>query len=141
MMKGKKVVLTYGTFDLFHVGHLRLLKRLAALGDHLIVGVSSDEFNTIKGKSTIIPYEERVEIISSLPFVSAVIPENTWEQKKQDIRQYNVDIFAMGSDWTGKFDELKNLCQVIYLPRTQYISTTQIKHYVKNTAGMKMGEL
>lgn len=120
-------ILTYGTFDLFHVGHLRLLKRLAELGDHLIVGVSTDKFNNIKGKSTIIPYEERVEIISSLPFVSTIIPEDKWDQKRHDIVNYNVDIFAMGSDWTGKFDDLKDLCQVIYLPRTQHISTTKIK--------------
>ena len=133
MTQAKKVVLTYGTFDLFHVGHLRLLNRLAALGEHLIVGVSTEKFNNIKGKSTIIPYEERVEIISSLPFVSAVIPENTWEQKRQDILKHNVDIFAMGSDWTGKFDDLEDLCQVVYLPRTKHISTTQIKEDLHHT--------
>lgn len=123
----KKIVLTYGTFDLFHVGHVKLLKRLKALGNYLIVGVSSDEFNEKKGKRCLIPYEQRAEIVLSSQFVDQVIPEHTWEQKKLDIVLYNVDVFAMGDDWEGKFDELKEYCSVQYLPRTTDISTTEIK--------------
>jgi len=123
----KKVVLTYGTFDMFHIGHLELLKRLSKLGDKLIVAVSSDEFNEIKGKKTIIPYEQRASIVEAIKYVDMVIPENHWEQKVDDIKKYNVDIFSMGNDWEGKFDALKEHCEVIYLPRTEGISTTQLK--------------
>ncbi|MEA2098831.1 MAG: glycerol-3-phosphate cytidylyltransferase [Campylobacterota bacterium] len=122
-----KTVLTYGTFDMFHIGHLELLKRLSKLGDKLIVAVSSDEFNEIKGKKTIIPYEQRASIVEAIQYVDMVIPEHHWEQKVQDIKKYDVDIFSMGNDWEGKFDELKEYCEVIYLPRTDGISTTQLK--------------
>ena len=98
-----KVILTYGTFDLFHIGHLKLLQRLKKMGDVLIVGVSTDEFNCVKGKKTIIPYEQRAEIIANIKDVDFVIPENNWEQKINDIKNHNVDIFAIGDDWKGEF--------------------------------------
>ncbi len=123
----KKRVITYGTFDLFHIGHLNLLKKLKAMGDELIVGVSTDEFNEKKGKSTIISHEERAEIVQSIKYVDLVIPEISWEQKIDDIKRYDVSIFAMGSDWEGKFDFLSEFCEVKYLPRTDGISTTKIK--------------
>jgi len=123
----KKIVITYGTFDLFHVGHIRLLKRLRALGDQLIVGISSDEFNAIKGKKSFFSYAERAEIVESCKYVTAVFPEHHWEQKRQDISKYNATTFAMGDDWQGKFDDLSDLCEVVYLPRTEDISTTEIK--------------
>ncbi len=122
-----KTIITYGTFDLFHVGHIRLLKRLRKLGDKLIVGVSSDEFNAEKGKSSFFSYAERVEILKSCKYVSQVFQEDNWQQKRHDIKKYNADILAMGDDWKGKFKELQDICEVVYLPRTENISTTQIK--------------
>lgn len=122
-----KTVITYGTFDLFHVGHVRLLKRLRALGDRLIVGISSDEFNALKGKKSFFSYEERAEIVASSQYVDFVFPEHNWEQKREDIIKYQADIFGMGSDWVGKFDELSDICEVVYLDRTENISTTDIK--------------
>lgn len=122
-----KTVLTYGTFDLFHVGHVRLFERLRGLGDRLVVGVSTDEFNQLKGKSCLIPYAQRAEIIGALKHVDLVIPETSWDQKVDDIRKHDVDIVAMGSDWQGKFDDLNAYCQVVYLPRTEGVSTTEIK--------------
>lgn len=122
-----KTVITYGTFDMFHVGHLRLLQRMAALGDRIIVAVSTDEFNAIKGKRAVIPFEERCEIIQALRFVDQVIPESDWSQKALDIGRHSVDVFVMGDDWAGRFDFLKSLCDVVYLPRTQGISTTEIR--------------
>lgn len=122
-----KIVLTYGTFDMFHIGHLNLLQRLSSLGDTLIVAVSTDEFNAIKGKKTLIPYEQRAQIVSAIKGVDLVIPEHHWEQKIDDIRNYNVDIFAMGNDWEGKFDFLSPYCEVVYLPRTEDISTSELK--------------
>ncbi|ENZ0175026.1 glycerol-3-phosphate cytidylyltransferase [Providencia rettgeri] len=122
-----KIVLTYGTFDLFHVGHLRLLKRLSELGDKLIVGISSDQFNELKGKKSFFSYEERAEIVSSCKYVDEVFPENDWEQKTADVIRFKADIFAMGDDWQGKFDFLSDYCEVVYLPRTEDISTTDIK--------------
>jgi glycerol-3-phosphate cytidylyltransferase len=126
-------IITYGTFDLFHVGHVRLLKRLKDMGSRLIVGCSTDEFNALKGKQSIYTYQNRYEILASCKYVDVVIPENNWEQKKIDIHNYGVDIFAMGDDWSGKFDELQDLCKVIYLPRTVEISTTEIKNLIKMT--------
>lgn len=123
----KTTVLTYGTFDLFHHGHLKLLTRLKSLGDRLIVGVSTDEFNTGKGKKTIIPFADRIEIVQSLKCVDLAIPETDWEQKTRDISTYDASILGMGHDWEGKFDELNSLCRVVYLPRTDGISSTQIK--------------
>ncbi|WNO61820.1 glycerol-3-phosphate cytidylyltransferase [Rheinheimera sp. MMS21-TC3] len=123
-----KTVITYGTFDLFHVGHVNLLKRARSLGDRLIVGVSTDEFNlNEKGKTTIVPYEHRVKVLASCRYVDLVIPEHSWQQKIDDIRKYQVNTFVMGDDWQGKFDELSALCEVKYLPRTQNISSTSIK--------------
>jgi glycerol-3-phosphate cytidylyltransferase len=122
-----KTVITYGTFDLFHVGHIRLLKRLSALGDRLIVGISSDEFNAEKGKKSFFSYEERAEILESCKYVTKVFAESNWQQKRNDIIKYKVDIFAMGDDWEGKFDELNEICEVVYLPRTEDISSTDIK--------------
>ncbi|MGX5201594.1 glycerol-3-phosphate cytidylyltransferase [Aliikangiella sp. IMCC44632] len=122
-----KTVLTYGTFDLFHVGHVNLLKRLASYGDRLIVGLSTDEFNNTKGKKSFFSYNDRYQILSSCKYVNFVFPENTWEQKIDDIKKYECDIFAIGDDWKGKFDFLKDYCEVLYLPRTKDISTTEIK--------------
>ncbi len=132
-----KTVITYGTFDLFHIGHLKLLQRLKQLGDKLIVAVSTDEFNAGKNKKTIIPYEQRSEIVSNIKCVDVVIPENSWEQKIGDVKKYNVDIFGIGNDWEGKFDFLKEYCQVYYLERTKGISSTQIKQLLKTFSTYK----
>src|SRR5438105_1698161 len=105
-----KAVITYGTFDLFHIGHLNLLRKCKELGDRLIVGVSTDEFNRIKGKKTIVPFEERLQIVNSIRYVDEVFPERNWEQKQDDIRQYRASIFVMGDDWKGKFDYLTAQC-------------------------------
>ena len=126
-MQKEKIVLTYGTFDMFHVGHLNLLNRLKNLGTKLIVAVSTDEFNALKGKKTLIPFDQRALIVQNIKGVDMVIAEDNWEQKIEDIKKYNIDIFAMGDDWEGKFDFLKDYCEVIYLPRTENISTTQLK--------------
>ena len=130
--KKYKRAITYGTYDLFHIGHLRLLKRIADMADELYVAVSSDEFNALKGKKCIVPFENRKEIVEALRMVTKVIREDIWEQKKADIQKYGCDLFVMGSDWTGKFDFLKDYCDVIYLPRTEGVSTTEIKQEVKN---------
>lgn len=136
-----KVILTYGTFDMFHIGHLKLLERLKALGTKLIVAVSTDEFNQIKGKKTIIPYAQRAEIVSAIKYVDMVIPENDWEQKIEDVKKYNVDIFAMGHDWEGKFDFLKEYCDVIYLPRTADISSTDLKQQLNKISQINLDDL
>ena len=122
-----KTVLTYGTFDLLHYGHLEILRRASLLGDKLIVGVSTDKFNEIKGKTCVLPYQKRKELIESLDYVDEVIPENNWDQKVTDIQDNNIDIFVMGDDWEGKFDELKVFCEVIYLPRTKGISSSKLR--------------
>ena len=126
-----KRVLTYGTFDLFHIGHLNLLRRAKELGDYLIVGVSTDEFNEIKGKISIIPYKERQAIIRAIRYVDEVIAENSWEQKIEDIKKYKIDILVMGEDWRGEFDYLSSYCEVVYLPRTKNISSTALKNKMK----------
>ena len=136
-----RTILTYGTFDMFHIGHLKLLKRLSMLGDKLIVAVSSDEFNEIKGKKTIIPYAQRAEIVEAIKYVDMVIPENDWKQKVIDIKKYNVDIFAMGHDWEGKFDELKEYCKVVYLPRTEGISTTALKQQLNKISEINIEDI
>ena len=136
-----KRVITYGTFDMFHVGHLELLKRLKDYGDELIVAVSTDEFNAIKGKKTIIPYDQRANIVESIKYVDKVIPENSWEQKIEDIKKYNIDIFIMGDDWKGKFDFLRDYCEVLYLPRTEGISTTELKNTLKTLSSINIQEL
>lgn len=112
---------------MFHIGHLQLIKRLREMGDRLIIGVSTDDFNLQKGKKCIISYEQRAEILSNIVGVDLVIPETNWEQKEHDIKKYNVDVFAMGDDWLGKFDYLSPLCEVTYLPRTDGVSTTYLK--------------
>ncbi len=122
-----KTVITYGTYDLLHLGHIRLLERAKQLGDYLIVGLSTDEFNRIKSKSCVYPYEDRYVIVSALKYVDKVIPERNWEQKVDDIKEHKVDIFVMGDDWEGQFDFLKEYCEVVYLPRTPGISTTSIR--------------
>ena len=122
-----KQIITYGTFDLFHIGHLRILKRVKDLGHHLTVAVSTDEFNAEKGKKTLIPYDQRKEIAENVRCVDLVIPETWWEQKIEDVKTYSIDVFAMGADWEGKFDFLRDYCEVIYLPRTEDISSTEIK--------------
>lgn len=123
-------VITYGTFDLFHIGHLRLLQRLRGLGDRLVVGVSTDEFNALKGKKTVVPYAHRADIVAAIREVDAVFPEQRWEQKRDDIQRERADIFAMGDDWVGRFDDLSDLCKVVYLPRTRDVSTTEIRQMV-----------
>ena len=127
-----KVVLTYGTFDMFHVGHLNLLIRLKELGDTLIVAVSTDEFNEGKGKKTLIPFDQRVKIVQNIKCVDLVIPERNWNQKIEDIKKHNVDIFGMGDDWLGKFDSLKEYCEVHYLERTENVSTSKLKKSLGN---------
>jgi glycerol-3-phosphate cytidylyltransferase len=122
-----KTVLTYGTFDLLHYGHLEILKRASLLGNKLIVGLSTDKFNEIKGKTCVLPYQKRKELIESIDYVDKVIPENNWDQKVTDIKGNNIDIFVIGDDWEGKFDELKDFCEVIYYPRTKGISSTKLR--------------
>ena len=124
-------VLTYGTFDLFHIGHLNMINRLAALGDRLVIAVSTDEFNAGKGKSSVVSYEDRAKIVSSIKGVDLVIPETSWDQKVSDIKEYGVDIFAIGDDWAGKFDDRKERGEVVYLTRTDGISSTEIKQMLR----------
>jgi glycerol-3-phosphate cytidylyltransferase len=128
-----KVVITYGTFDLFHVGHVRLLERAKALGNSLLVGLSTDKFNSVKGKTATFTYAERAEILRATKFVDHVFPEESWEQKPNDIRKWSADIFVMGDDWLGKFDYLSEYCDVIYLTRTSEISSTQIRQKLRVT--------
>jgi len=127
-----KRVITYGTFDLLHIGHINLLRRAKLYGDYLIVGISTDEFNELKGKKAYYSFEQRKGILEAIRYVDLVIPEKSWEQKIEDIIKYDVDIFVMGNDWKGKFDFLKDYCEVIYLPRTVGISTTKIKTDIKS---------
>ena len=121
-------VITYGTFDLLHAGHINLLRRAKELGDYLIVVVSTDEFNwNSKQKKCYFTYEQRKQVLEAIRYVDLVVPEENWDQKRSDVQKYNIDTFVMGDDWKGKFDFLKDLCEVVYLPRTPDISTTQIK--------------
>lgn len=122
-----KKVITYGTYDLLHVGHINLLRRARELGDYLVVVLSSDEFNELKGKKAYHPYEDRKKILEAIRYVDEVLPEYTWEQKIKDVQDNQIDVFCMGDDWKGKFDFLKDYCEVVYLPRTEGISTTKIK--------------
>lgn len=125
-----KRILTYGTFDLLHYGHIRILKRAKELGDYLVVALSTDEFNATKGKKAYHSYETRKKMLEAIRYVDLVIPENNWEQKIQDIKDYKIDVCVMGSDWAGsdKFDYLKDYCEVVFLERTPGVSTTQIKN-------------
>ena len=123
-----KRVITYGTYDLLHYGHIALLKRARALGDFLMVALSSDEFNVGKGKQAYFSYEERKVMLEAIRYVDLVVPEMTWGQKTEDIAKYGIDVFVMGDDWNGEFDDqLKGRCEVVYLPRTPEVSTTRIK--------------
>ena len=123
-------VITYGTFDTFHYGHVQLLQRARALGSHLTVGLSSDAFNTNKGKTTHLSFETRKKILSGIRYVDDIIVEDTWEQKRDDITRLKIDIFVIGNDWVGKFDHLSDICTVKYLSRTTDISSTKIKQII-----------
>lgn len=125
-----KRILTYGTFDLLHFGHIEILRRAKALGDYLVVAVSTDEFNAIKGKKSYHNYATRKKMLEAVRYVDLVIPENDWDQKRNDVIKYAIDTVVMGSDWTNneKFEILKDICEVKYLPRTENISTTKIKN-------------
>lgn len=127
-----KKIITYGTFDLLHYGHINLLHRAKELGDYLIVGLSTDEFNWIeKRKKCYFTYEQRKKLLEAIRYVDLVIPEESWLQKVSDVQEFRVDAFVIGNDWEGKFDFLKDYCEVVYLPRTPEISTTQIKQELK----------
>ena len=126
-----KKVITYGTFDLLHWGHINLLKRAKQLGDYLIVAVSTDEFNELKHKQAFHSYENRKLILEAIRYVDEVIPEQDWDQKIEDVKKYEVDVFVMGDDWKGEFDFLKPYCEVVYLSRTVGISTSDIKNQLK----------
>jgi glycerol-3-phosphate cytidylyltransferase len=126
-----KVIITYGTYDVLHVGHINLLRRARILGDRLIVALSTDEFNLGKQKSALLTYENRKAVLEAIRYVDLVIPEESWEQKITDVQKYNVDTFVIGSDWEGKFDFLKEYCNVVYLPRTDGISSTVIRNDLK----------
>lgn len=128
-----KRIITYGTFDLLHYGHINLLKKAKELGDYLVVGLSTDEFNQIKGKKSFFDYEKRKALLEAIRYVDLVIPEDNWEQKSDDIKEFKIDIFVIGDDWKGKFDYLKQCgVEVVYLPRTPEISTTDIKNKLLN---------
>lgn len=127
-----KKVITYGTFDLLHTGHINILRRAKEYGDYLVVAISTDEFNAIKGKKAYYSFEQRKAILEAIRYVDEVIPENDWEQKVEDVKNHDIDVFVMGDDWKGKFDFLKDYCEVIYLPRTEGISTTKIKADLNN---------
>lgn len=123
-----KKIITYGTFDLLHYGHINLLRRARKLGDYLIVALSTDAFNLEeKQKSCYFDYEQRKLLLESIRYVDLVIPEENWDQKISDIKEFKIDTFVMGDDWRGKFDFLKDYCDVVYLERTPEVSTTQIK--------------
>ncbi|AJC96828.1 glycerol-3-phosphate cytidylyltransferase [Staphylococcus hyicus] len=122
-----KRVITYGTYDLLHYGHIELLRRAREMGDYLVVALSSDEFNRIKNKKSYYNFEQRKMMLESIRYVDLVIPEHDWSQKVSDVEKYEIDTFVMGHDWEGEFDFLKDKCEVIYLKRTEGISTTQIK--------------
>ncbi len=128
-----KRILTYGTFDLLHYGHIEILRRAKALGDYLVVALSTDEFNESKGKIAYHSYDTRKKMLEAIRYVDLVIPENNWEQKANDVTEYHIDTVVMGSDWAGsdKFDYLKDYCEVVFLERTPGVSTTMIKNDLK----------
>ena len=128
-----KNIITFGTFDVLHVGHIRILKRARSYGDHLTVGLSSDQLNmNKKGRNPVYPYTSREELLTSMRFVDAVFMEESLEQKRQYILDHQADALVMGNDWEGKFDEFKDICEVIYLPRTPSVSTTEIIEIIKD---------
>ena len=126
-----KTVITYGTFDILHYGHINLLRRARALGDRLLVGLSTDEFNAGKHKSAVLSYQNRKAVLEAIRYVDGVLPEVSWDQKRADILRYQASLFVMGGDWAGRFDSLSDLCEVVYLPRTADISTTEIKQSIR----------
>ncbi len=129
-----KKIITYGTFDTLHYGHINLLRRAKALGDYLVVGLSTDEFNCIKGKKAVLSYNERKSLLEALKYVDEIIPEDNWEQKPDDIKNHNIDVLVMGDDWkdSEKFKDLSQYCEVVFLERTKDISTTVIKSAINN---------
>lgn len=134
-------IITYGTFDLFHRGHVQLLKRLKSMGNKVVVGLSTDAFNLVKGKKSVYDYNHRKELLEACKYVDKVFPEDTWEQKVSDIKRENANLFVMGDDWSGKFDYLKEHVEVIYLSRTPEISTTEIKSYLREKLESRDKEL
>lgn len=133
LKKMKRKIITYGTFDLLHYGHINILKRAKELGEYLVVAISTDQFNELKGKKSYFSYEKRRLMLESIKYVDEVIPEENWEQKKIDVINHDIDIFVMGDDWQGEFDFLKEYCKVVYLPRTEGVSTTKIKKELQFT--------
>ena len=129
---GRKVALTYGTYDLFHIGHVRLFERIKRRFDFLVVAVSTDEFNAVKGKRSVVPFTDRLTMVQACRHVDLAIAETAWEQKEGDIERYGAHAFVMGSDWEGRFDFLKPLCEVVYLPRTEGVSSTELKQAVRS---------
>ena len=129
-----KRILTYWTFDLLHIGHIEILRRAKELWDYLVVAVSTDEFNAIKGKKAYYDYESRKKILEAIKYVDLVIPEKTWEQKRNDVIEHKIDVVVMWSDWENNknFECLRDICDVVYLPRTEGISSTKIKSDLKN---------
>ncbi len=133
-----KKIITYGTFDLFHYGHLEILRRAKALGDYLVVAISTDEFNwNEKQKECVYTYAHRAAIVRSIKYVDEVIPENAWAQKRCDVLNHKINIFVIGCDWINKFDDLKDICEVVYLPRTHGISSTQVKLDIRSKSSTK----
>lgn len=130
-----KRILTYGTFDTLHFGHILLLERAKALGDHLTVGLSTDAFNAVKGKRSFFNYDARAKMLGAITYVDAIIPEENWDQKPADIVRLGIDVFVMGDDWTGRFDALAAMCDVRYLDRTPDISSTMIRSGVMTETG------
>ncbi|WP_415657306.1 adenylyltransferase/cytidyltransferase family protein [Roseateles sp.] len=131
MSSALTTAITYGTYDLFHIGHVNLFRRIKERWDRLIVAVSTDEFNALKGKQSAVPFADRIELVRACRYVDLAIPETCWEQKADDIRRHQVQAFVMGDDWLGKFDELKALCEVVYLPRTEGVSSSELKQYIR----------
>lgn len=128
-----RTIITYGTFDILHIGHIHLLRRARELGDRLIVGLSTDEFNSKKHKVSLLNYENRKVVLEAMRYVDLVIPETTWEQKISDVKKYEADMFVIGDDWKGEFDFLREFCEVEYLARTEDISSTSIKQTLRST--------
>lgn len=130
---GRQVAITYGTFDLFHIGHVRLFERIKRQFDYLVVAVSTDEFNAVKGKTSVVPFADRLEMVKACRHVDFAIAEHGWDQKPSDIERFGCAAFVMGSDWEGKFDHLRALCDVVYLPRTEGVSSSDLKSVIRTT--------
>jgi glycerol-3-phosphate cytidylyltransferase len=127
------VAITYGTYDLFHMGHVNLFRRIKERFDLLVVAVSTDEFNAIKGKHSAVPFADRLALVQACRYVDLAIPESAWDQKASDIARFGADAMVMGSDWSGHFDALKSLCEVVYLPRTEGVSSTELKVHIQSS--------